>query len=189
MKNIVEFNKNSKNKDKLGQYCRECSNQYTRDWYQQNTEYKIQQVSTWCKNNEDKRNINQKRYKDNNEEYIADYKKEYQRRTRKKDIQFKLKGNLRSRLSKALKKNYKSGSAVKDLGCSIEDFKWWLEFWWEEGMNWDNWSTKGWHIDHIKPLDSFNLTNYEELCKACNYKNLQPMWHLDNIKKGNKENF
>ena len=53
-------------------------------------------------------------------------------------------------------------------------------------MSWDNWALDGWHIDHIKPLSSFNLENREELKKACHYTNLQPMWAEDNLRKGSK---
>jgi hypothetical protein len=53
-------------------------------------------------------------------------------------------------------------------------------------MNWDNYGRKGWHIDHIKPLSSFDLTNKEQFKKACHYTNLQPMWYDENIKKEDK---
>jgi hypothetical protein len=53
-------------------------------------------------------------------------------------------------------------------------------------MTWENWSKYGWHIDHIKPLSSFNLTDYEQLKMACHYTNLQPMWAKDNLIKSNK---
>ena len=52
-------------------------------------------------------------------------------------------------------------------------------------MTWDNWG-KGkdkWNIDHIIPLDSFNLSDREQLLKAVHYTNLQPMWEPENTSK------
>ncbi len=88
----------------------------------------------------------------------------------------------------AVRKNLKSGSAVSDLGCSILELKGHLEFQWTTGMNWDNYGhgKNCWTIDHILPLSSFDLTDRAQLLVVCNYSNLQPMWFLDNIRKGNK---
>jgi hypothetical protein len=102
------------------------------------------------------------------------------------DIKFKLSITLRTRLNTALKNNNKVGSAVKDLGCSIEEFKRYIESLWQPGMSWDNWSKDGWHIDHIAPLSSFDLTNVEDFKKACHYTNLQPLWAYDNFRKSDK---
>jgi hypothetical protein len=99
------------------------------------------------------------------------------------DIAIKIKRNLRARLNKAVVGNYKSGSAVKDLGCSIENFKKYLESKWQSGMTWENCGRTGWQIDHIVPLCKFDLTNAVELKKACHYSNLQPMWWKDNLNK------
>jgi len=43
------------------------------------------------------------------------------------------------------------------------------------------------HIDHIKPLCSFDLDSTDEQKKASHYTNLRPMWATDNLKKGSKE--
>lgn len=110
-------------------------------------------------------------------DYMAEYLK---------DSNNRLADNLRSRLRKAIKNDQKVGSAISDLGCSIEELKKHLEDQFAEGMTWDNYGLKGWHIDHIKPLAKYNLSNPEEFKEACNYKNLQPLWAKDNLKKGAK---
>lgn len=112
------------------------------------------------------------------------YQNNYTKNRKGNDINFKLTVSLRTRLNSAIRGNYKSGSAVNDLGCSIEELKAHLENRFQEGMSWNNWSKDGWHIDHIRPLASFDLTDKEELKKACHYTNLQPLWAEDNLKKG-----
>ena len=105
------------------------------------------------------------------------------------DIQYKLACSLRDRLRKAIKGNAKVGSAVVDLGCPIVFFKKYLESKFQLGMNWENWGlgNEKWHIDHIKPLIKFDLTDREQLLIACHYTNLQPLWQKDNLKKGARE--
>jgi hypothetical protein len=95
----------------------------------------------------------------------------------------KIATNLRGRLSQAIRHNYKSGSAVKDLGCSIDDLRKYLESKFTSDMNWNNYGRKGWHIDHIVPLCKFDLTNEVELKRACHYTNLQPLGWRDNLEK------
>lgn len=102
------------------------------------------------------------------------------------DPEYKICCRLRIRLNQAINGNFKAGSAVKDLGCSIEEFKKYIETLWQPGMSWDNWSKHGWHIDHVVPLASFDLTDKDQLVKACNYKNLQPLWAKDNWSKGGR---
>lgn len=79
----------------------------------------------------------------------------------------------------------KAGSSVKDLGCSIEFLKQYLESKFKSKMSWKNYGKK-WHVDHIKPLALFDLTKRRQFLKACHYTNLQPMWAKDNISKGNR---
>ena len=81
-----------------------------------------------------------------------------------------------------LKKHYKKGKIVDKLGCSVQYLKCRLEKKFKKGMTWDNWGE--WHIDHIIPLDSFDLTDEKQYLEACNYKNLQPLWAKENFLKG-----
>ena len=58
-----------------------------------------------------------------------------------------------------------------------------------EDMTWDNWGRgwggrREWHLDHVRPLASFDLTDPAQLALACHYTNLQPLWAIDNLKKG-----
>lgn len=95
-----------------------------------------------------------------------------------------LRRNLARSLRKRLRAAISTGSAVSNLGCSVSDFKCYLESKFKSGMSWSNRSE--WHIDHIIPLSRFDLSNPEELKKACHYSNLQPMWAFDNMSKGNR---
>ena len=101
-----------------------------------------------------------------------------------KNVNFRISNNLRKRLNSALRRGTKSGSAVRDLGCSINELKNHLEKMFDMGMNWDNYGLDGWEIDHIKPLSWFDLTKREQLLAACHYSNLRPMWGVDNKSKG-----
>ena len=116
----------------------------------------------------------------------AKYNKEYEIKRKKHDVEFRIAKNIRSRVSKAIKLDIKRGSSIDDLGCSIEFLKKYLESKFTEGMTWDTYGHKGWHVDHIIPLISFNLSDPEEFKKACHYTNLQPLWAIDNLKKNSK---
>jgi len=120
----------------------------------------------------------------NNKKAVIARRRVYQRERRHSDLIYKLQTSLRSRLNTAIKQAYKSGSAVSDLGCSIQQFKTYLESKFQPGMSWDNWSKTGWHIDHKIPLASFDLTDRQQFKKAAHFTNLQPMWAKDNLRKG-----
>lgn len=73
---------------------------------------------------------------------------------------------------------------LKYLGCSVKEFKLYIENQFKPGMTWDNWSKTGWHLDHIIPLNKLDPTNLEDFKKACHYTNFQPMWATNNCAKG-----
>jgi hypothetical protein len=93
---------------------------------------------------------------------------------------------LRSRINVALIKSkaIKSNSTFKLVGCTIEEYKQHIEKQFSKGMSWDNHGE--WHIDHIKPISSFDITKESEQLKAFHYTNCQPLWAIDNLKKGAK---
>ena len=96
----------------------------------------------------------------------------------------KIKASLRSRLYNFVKGKNKN-SSFEFVGCSIDELKKHLSSHFTEGMSWKNYGE--WHIDHIKPCASFDLSIEEEQHKCFHYSNLQPLWAKDNLKKGTKE--
>lgn len=98
-----------------------------------------------------------------------------------------LRSSLGVRLRRHVRQGYKAGSAVRDLGCTIDEFRAYIEAQFLPGMTWDNWSLAGWHLDHKRPLSSFDLTDREEFLRACHYTNYQPLWAEDNLRKSNKQ--
>ncbi len=103
------------------------------------------------------------------------------RRKRMKDISFRIACRLRGRVYMALKGNIKRGKTIELLGCDIPTLKQHLASKFTEGMSFENYGA--WHIDHIIPCASFDLTKEEEQKKCLHYTNLQPLWAVDNIRK------
>ncbi len=95
---------------------------------------------------------------------------------------------LRARIHLAIKSGNgkKAAKSVELLGCTISQAKAHLEAQFRPGMNWDNHGRYGWHIDHIRPCASFDLTDPEQQRQCFHYTNLQPLWWDENIRKGAK---
>ena len=112
----------------------------------------------------------------------------YNRERRLINPALKVKSSLRSRFYTEIKKakTKKSNKTIAILGCSIEFFINYIESKFQSGMTWENYGKYGWHLDHIKPCCSFDLTNPEEQRKCFHYTNLQPLWAKDNISKGGR---
>jgi hypothetical protein len=110
---------------------------------------------------------------------IANTRRDYRY---KNDPIFKIRTLVRIRMNKAIKGFTKASKSQEIIGCSWEELKIHLEAKFTDGMNWDNHTTNGWHIDHIIPLSS--AKTLEEVEKLCHFTNLQPLWAEDNILKG-----
>lgn len=80
----------------------------------------------------------------------------------------------------------KSESTNKLLGCSPSFLRDWISSKFKRGMTLENYGHKTWHIDHIIPLSTFDLSDPNQAAIACHYTNLQPMWAKENITKGAK---
>jgi hypothetical protein len=110
--------------------------------------------------------------------------KQYEKKRKLTDPEFKLVKTLRTRLGSALRKqnSNKNNTTNELLGCSISFLKTYISEKFKDGMTWNNHGE--WHIDHIKPCASFNLLDDEEQKKCFHYTNLQPLWASENLSKG-----
>ena len=171
-------------------------------WQEKNkervAEYHKQYVSSHKEEIADYQRAHQKVHKEEIKEYQKEYQKKYHlthKNNYKREYGIRAMKNpkrrlscyLRNRLNSAIKKNQRSGSAVRDLGCTIPELRFYLEGKFQDSMTWENWSLHGWHIDHVIPLAFFDLTDREQLLKAVHYTNLQPLWAMDNWKKPKKQ--
>lgn len=200
------------NNTKSEKFCSiKCQQKY---WYENNKEKEHKKHKDYYEKNKNEINKKRKLYWENNKGVFLEKKKlyyienkeviklksrEYQKENkikrnnrtkirRETDIAFKLKDCLRGKLTKALKRS-KTDKCIKTLdllGCSIDNLKIHLESKFKEGMSWENHGTHGWHIDHIKPCASFDLTDPEQQKICFHYTNMQPLWWWDNLSKGIK---
>lgn len=66
-------------------------------------------------------------------------------------------------------------------GCNWDQLRQHFENQFQAGMSWDN--IGEWHIDHIRPCASFDLTDPEQQKQCFHYTNLQPLWASQNMEK------
>lgn len=69
------------------------------------------------------------------------------------------------------------------VGCSTSEFMAHLESLFVDGMCWENRGRHGWHVDHVKPLSSFDLTDPDQRLLAFHFTNTQPLWADQNRRK------
>ena len=109
---------------------------------------------------------------------------EIRKRYHTKHPQAKIAYQLRIRITNALKGRTKFSKFKVLTGLTSNELKLYLETLFKPGMSWDNYGE--WYIDHIRPCASFDLSIPEHQLECFNYKNLQPLWALENKKKSDK---
>jgi len=203
---LSQYTKLKTSKDGLNYSCKSCNAIRGKKYREENYDKILKRINKWRRDNVEWTRAKNERYRKRYPEKLKEIrskweeknphkKKEYRKnhksrnRERRKERQltdstYIIVNNIRSRLHKYLNKLKitKRNKTFDIVGCSPQELKEHLEKQFKDGMSWENRSE--WHIDHIIPLSS--ATTEEELYKLCHYTNLQPLWAIDNIKKGGK---
>ena len=166
-------------------------------YYHRNPNKQRQYASNSYNKNKKVRRLKQKKYNkkhpevnkkwlEKNPNYMPDYLRKYEKERMTNDPNYALLRRLRDRTRKAILEQLatKQGPTIELLGADIPTVRKHIESLFLEGMSWDNHGE--WHIDHIKPCASFDLTDSEQQKECFNYTNLQPLWAVDNLSKGDK---
>lgn len=173
-----------------------------REYAIKNRERKAQYSHEYQLKNKDKIRKQRHEYYEQNKHEIMRKRKEsaktletkrlYEKRKYNEDPLYRLSRLLRANFRDAVKSEYKKTSVADLLNCSIQEFRRHIESLWTEGMSWDNhgFSKPGevrkWHIDHILPITSFDLTDYKQQKTCWRYTNLRPLWQEDNFAKSDR---
>lgn len=211
-KDIEEFKNNRYYKDGVNSWCRKCTNNYNKHYREHNKETVKKSKQNWYINNKDYVKNKVKKYTENNIEQSKESKKNWRikntelinkrrreerknnpdkiRKQDKKKRQsglYKLRMRLRSRINIAIKNGTKSDLTMKLIGCSLERLRnhlqktaiknEYLDF------NINDYDGKSYHIDHIKPICSFNLSIPEQQKECFNWSNMRILKAEENMNK------
>ena len=166
-----------------------------RRYYEENPSKKLEFSKKYYASHREERSKYNRRYNQANSEKLSLKKREwrrthsgygvaYKKKRMKTDVAFRLRNRVAIRISMALRREVKTDKTVVLLGCSMSDLKIYLEGLFRDGMSWDNYGIRGWHMDHRRPCASFDLSDPEEQRRCFHYTNLQPLWAKENYAKG-----
>lgn len=186
-----EYRKN--NLEKVKELIRKC----TKEWQKNNIEYRKKYAKQYYRDNLENEKKRHKRFIANNPNYYKEYNKKWRvnnpeydkewcRDRREKDPTFRLSKNISRMIRKSIHNNKDGYHWENLLGYSLRDLMAHLESKFENDMTWQNMGE--WHIDHIKPISSFSFISCKdkEFKECWSLNNLQPLWAVENIKKGNR---
>jgi hypothetical protein len=145
----------------------------SKEWFQQNKEHRKEYHKEW---------------REKNKIYYQKYRRDYEKTKKDSDPSYRLACYTRTAIYTCLKERdvTKYKSTFDLLPYSLEELILHLESQFKEGMTWDNYGE--WHVDHIKPMTSFNIQSPEDkpFQECWSLGNLQPLWGNENLSKGSR---
>lgn len=170
------FHKKGSCKFGVNTICKTCVSNQKQSYYQENNiEIREKRKTHYS--------IHKDRLLEDNKKYRSEPRNKKRtnrnKRTRRLiDPLFRLDCNLRSRIRKSVVT--KSNSSYKLLGVSMNEYCVYIEKQFDEGMSWENYGAE-WHIDHIIPINNYNLLEEQEQSKAFNWRNTRPLFVNENL--------
>ena len=158
--------------------------EFSRRWQQAHRKQSAARSKAWRIANPERFCASTTRWRDTHKNAITANRKRYYQIPKNRLMKC-----LRHRLQRVLSGQIKAASALQLLGCPIESFQLYLQSRFLPGMAWSNYGYWGWHVDHIRPCTSFDLSDPEQQRICFHFSNLQPLWGPDNLSKGIKLNW
>ncbi len=152
-----------------------------KQYYLDNKDTIIEKSKIWQSNNKEQYQEYQKEWRLNNKEKLKFQINKWIKNERINNPLFKLKHSLRSRISDIIKNDRsKSKLIIELLGCSLKDYKQYIEQQFKTEMNWNNHGDV-WEIDHKKSISFFDLNDPKQLNECFHYTNTQPLFKTTKI--------
>lgn len=155
---------------------------YNAKWYIENRGTERKRSAKWFATNLEKSREYSKKWGRSHREHTNKHLKN----RRNTDHVYALVLRLRGRIHVALRKTQKASHTLDLVGCTRSELVTHIESQFQPGMSWEN--RRLWHLDHIRPCASFDLTDPEQQRLCFHFSNLRPLWAGDNLRKGSKYN-
>mgnify|MGYP003656421126 FL=1 len=156
-------------------------------WRDSNKEYISKKHKKWSEDKQEHLRKYHQKWREKNIDKHREYKRKYEKHRKDTDPSYKLIANFRTAIYQVLKENNveKNKHYFDILRYTPEELISHLENLFTDGMTWENYGE--WHVDHRMPISSFNFESVDDdsFTKCWSLDNLQPMWGVENIVKGN----
>jgi hypothetical protein len=195
VKPLIEFVPRQDSKDGYRNICIICKQKLDAEYRQNNKEKISQKIKVWRDKNPEKCNTIYTKYrKTEKRKKIA---REWNRDNRTKlanlwvekyntDQQFNLSIKIRRRIHSTLSQRRlaKTDTIMKLIGCTYNEFQAYIESKFTPEMTWDKVLSSEIHLDHITPVNNYDLSDPEQQKQCFHYTNLQPLWATTRVIDG-----
>ena len=178
---LDQYSKDNRKVDGLYAICKPCGKKEYKEMGEAKKAERLAQIKEYASQNKEKIAKRTRIWRDINRDILNE-----KTRTRiANNPHLRIARNLRGRLTTAIKAKdgNKCDVFCNLLGITPKELKKYLEDQFEEGMTWENYNIDTWHIDHIRPLSSFDLAKEKDQRICFHYTNLQPLWAAENLAK------